>query len=346
MAYLRRDRRDGNRCVRFITCRVLHGLPFLAREVTKAVILGILARAQELFNIKICGFVFLGNHYHMIICGQAQSISPFMNYINGEIAKAFIKLTGNYKGKFWESRFKEQKLATPIDVLRMIVYMMLNPVKAGLVKHPSEYPGVLSFNLPREIETSWIRPSKLRRLSNDYNLDDDLQELKRLKKCADATYTLKIDLFAWKSCFDEKVDESLLTEMLEEELKKITQSKKCFIGAEALKTQRLDLNWITKNKSPTPFIICSDENLRKELIKDYKAFVAECRLAWQKLKAGEDGVKFPPGCYIPSIASQYFEKTFTDTKNNTNEINHLNSPLLLNSVNKPADLSKLDQSLP
>ena len=309
MGYLRKDRRDGNKCVRFVTCRVLHGLPFVARESTNKVILGILGRAQALYKIKICAFVFMGNHYHMIICGQAQNISPFMNYVNGEIAKAFRKLTGQYRGRFWESRFKEQRLATPHDVYRMILYIIINPVKAGLVRHPREYPGLISYNLSEETEVRWIRPSKLRQLPKTYNATRDLKELRRLIACSDASYTLKIDLFAWKSCFEEELDEALLFEMLDKELELENRARKSFIGAEKLKNQRLDKQWKTKKRLPTPFVICSDEHLRKDLIMDYRAFVAECRAAWQKLKAGETDVKFPVGCYIPSIASQFFNTT-------------------------------------
>jgi len=299
MAHNRRDRRMGNKCVVLVTNRVLYGLPFVPRKSVKQVLLGILAKAQNLYHVEICGFVFMGNHYHMVLKSKACKLSPFMNYVNGEIAKAFRRLTGRYRGKFWQGRYKEQKLATPIDVLRALAYIYSNPTRAGLVSHPKDYPGLISYNL-YQVQAHWTKPSKLKKLQNEYSTKTDEMDYLHVRKNFTASYVLRIEPFAWVRCFKERCDRSLLEKMLEEQL---NVNFERFLGSEKLINQRLDKHWEPKSKGKTPFIICHDEELRKILIADYRAFVAECRKAWELFKQGYQ-VTFPGGCYSPPQTSR------------------------------------------
>ena len=127
----RRDRRFGNSIVVHITNRTLKGLPFVMRPFMNVLLIGILARAQSLFGVQICHFVWMGNHFHIILAGRAKLISPFMCYLQGETAKMLKKLVpGFFESKVWAGRYKEQKLCTAGDVIDMIVYMYSNPARA------------------------------------------------------------------------------------------------------------------------------------------------------------------------------------------------------------------------
>lgn len=297
----RRDRRSGNWCVVHVTNRVIRGLPFVARQSVKEVILGILGRAQDKHPMHICAFLFMGNHYHMILAGKAHHLSPFMNFVDGEIPKAIQRLTGKFKGQFWQGVFKEQKLATPVDVERMIAYIYANPTKAGLVSHPREFPGLSSFGLDGAIPARWIRPSKLKRLFPRYSKYTEEKNFRHIRESYDTLYALKITPNAWTSFFDDAPSDGLFEVLLEEELK---TSHKTFLGARALMEQSLDKEWAPRKKSRTPFVICHDKNLRLRLIKSYREFVRLCREAWTSFKKGFTNVQFPKGCFIPPQLSR------------------------------------------
>ena len=288
----RKDRRSGNYCVVHVTNRVIEGLPFVARESVKDVILGIMARGQSMHPMHICCFLFMGNHYHMILAGKAHKLSRFMNYIDGEIAKSFQRLTGRYEGKFWKGRYKEQKLATPLDVARKMAYIYSNPIRAGLVSHPREYPGLSSYGQEGHIPARWIRPSRLKRLFPRYSRFTERKDYLHVRKNSERFYTLKVTHDGWVNFFDDELPRDFYKDLIQTEDRR-------YLGARALREQSLDREWKPKKRSRTPFVICHDKELRLSLIKSYKLFVEECKKAWELFKEGFSDVLFPRGCFMP-----------------------------------------------
>ena len=60
-----------------------------------------------------------------------------MGRLNEFIARAANK-EDNVKGRFWESRFKCQALLDEAAIAACMVYVDLNPIRAGLAPTPEE----------------------------------------------------------------------------------------------------------------------------------------------------------------------------------------------------------------
>lgn len=79
-----------------ITNRTVQGrFLFCPSRELNDVVLGILGRAQRLHPIRVCHVAVLSNHIHLLLdVDDAQQVSDFMEYVNGNLAREVNRLTG------------------------------------------------------------------------------------------------------------------------------------------------------------------------------------------------------------------------------------------------------------
>ncbi len=112
------------------------------------------------------------------------NISRFMANLNEYIARKANKEDG-CKGRFWEGRFESQALLDDTSVLRMICYVDLNPVRAGITDYPEHsdhtsikrrithgHDGLLQFKPERDSPGELIYPCLPISFENYLNLLD------------------------------------------------------------------------------------------------------------------------------------------------------------------------------
>ena len=304
-----RYRGEPNRLVLHVTNRTITGLPFVPKKFMEELIAGIMGKCQERFKVQLCHFLWMGNHYHMIVAGQAKQLSPFICQMQSEIAKMIMRLTPQYKGKVWARRFREQRLCTAIDVLEMITYLYVNPVKAKLVKHSREWTGLSSLKMyladSYKISVKWTPSRCLNPLREYVNIRNEIIPLKKLHSLPFTKYELEIKPNIWKRCFEESKEWSdeyiyeTLKEMIKEKEKEYENEK--FIGIEKVKKQSINKCYECTKRSNTPFLRCKINELRVELIKRYKYFCRKCREAGKEWRRGNVLAPYSCGAFRPSL---------------------------------------------
>jgi putative transposase len=105
----------------------------------KDLFLDIVRRAKRKYAFTIRNFCIMSNHIHFLIRpGEGENLSRIMQWILSVFAASFNRIFG-YLGHVWHDRFKSVVVATLRQFIAAFAYIADNPVKAGIVRRPSDY---------------------------------------------------------------------------------------------------------------------------------------------------------------------------------------------------------------
>jgi putative transposase len=99
-----------------------------------------LREAAKLFKVAIHAYVLMSNHLHLLASpADSVGLARMMQWV-GRYYVPYFNNKYQRTGTLWQGRYK----ATVIDSERYFMicsrYIELNPVRAGIVDHPADYP--------------------------------------------------------------------------------------------------------------------------------------------------------------------------------------------------------------
>jgi putative transposase len=101
---------------------------------------GWLADAAAEYGCAIHAYVLMTNHVHLLVTPASTDSLPrtmqslgrrYVRHVNGAYRRT---------GTLWEGRYRAAPIASEAHFLACCRYIELNPVRAGMVAHPREYP--------------------------------------------------------------------------------------------------------------------------------------------------------------------------------------------------------------
>lgn len=100
-----------------------------------------LFEAKKRYGLIILNYTVTSNHVHLLVADDAgrDVIPDSIKLIAGRTGQAYNQRKSR-KGAFWEDRYHATAVESGEHLLRCIVYIDLNVVRAGVVKHPAEWP--------------------------------------------------------------------------------------------------------------------------------------------------------------------------------------------------------------
>jgi REP element-mobilizing transposase RayT len=101
--------------------------------------LDVLDEARKLHNILIHGYCLMTNHYHLLIETPDGNISNAMRYVNGVYTQR-SNARNKTVGHIFQGRYKATLVERDEYLLELCRYIVLNPVRAGLVASPEDWP--------------------------------------------------------------------------------------------------------------------------------------------------------------------------------------------------------------
>jgi putative transposase len=92
------------------------------------------------YKVAVHAYVLMTNHVHLLMTPETEKgVSQLMQAL-GRYYVMYINKTYQRSGTLWEGRYKSTLVDSDNYFLLVSRYIELNPVRAGMVSHPAEYP--------------------------------------------------------------------------------------------------------------------------------------------------------------------------------------------------------------
>jgi len=282
------------------TCRTVHGrYLLLPTPELNEIIVGILARARQRFEVGVCAFVFLTNHYHLLLqVEDAQQLARFMSYVNSKLAREAGRLAG-WREKFWSRRYQAIVIShEDAAQTERLKYILSHGVKEKLVARPQEWPGVHALRALLEggpLEGLWFDRTQ------EYAARRRGKEFDRLQYATPESLCLS-PLPCWSHLSPSRQRERAADLVREIEAEAVAERERTGIeppGPAAIKAQHPHDAPNKPKKSPAPLFHAATKAARNALYEAYAWFVASFRAAAEKLKLGDLTASFPSGSFPP-----------------------------------------------
>jgi len=99
-----------------------------------------LFEAKKRFDLCILNYTVTSNHVHILVVDAGDRAIPrSMQLIAGRSGQEY-NARKNRKGAFWEDRYHAAAVQTSAHLMRCMLYIDFNMVRAGIVRHPSLWP--------------------------------------------------------------------------------------------------------------------------------------------------------------------------------------------------------------
>lgn len=265
------------------------------------IVVGILARAADRYEVEVCAFIFLSNHAHLLLVpADAEQLALFMGYVNGNLAKEAGRLHG-WRERFWGRRYQAIVVSDEETAqVARLRYVLENGCKENLVRRPADWPGVhtvdaLLSGLP--LRGVWFDRTA------EYEARRRGEHFGKYAYSEDRELALS-PLPVWKQLEPVEIRRrvaEIVTEIEAATRRRFRQTGISAFGRRRILRQDPHSGPERISRSPAPRFHADEWSVRRGLELAYHAFRVAYRQAADELKKGRIEVDFPRGCHLPRL---------------------------------------------
>lgn len=115
----------------------------------------LMGQAVKTYNWILYAYVLMPNHYHLFLQLVEETLSDGMRFLNGEYARLFNKRHRRV-GHLFQGRYKAHNVEEETYFLQVLRYLVLNPVRAGIVERPEQFEWSSHRAVIGEVDTPWV----------------------------------------------------------------------------------------------------------------------------------------------------------------------------------------------
>ncbi len=122
-----------------VTARGVDGTAIVGERDDALVFLRLLAAVVRRHALEMHALCLMTNHYHLVVEAARDALSAAMHRVNGIHAATFNR-RHRRRGHLFGDRFWTETIESEEQLHSTCRYVVLNPIRAGLCSHPSEWP--------------------------------------------------------------------------------------------------------------------------------------------------------------------------------------------------------------
>ena len=291
--------------VHFITNRCEQEMFLLrpAAEVNRLILFW-LAKAMFKYGdgIELYAFIFMSNHFHLLLKDTKGQLAQFMCYFQGNVAKS-LNRHHKRRGRFWFREYDDIIVSGEEEFFNRYAYTVGNPVKSGLVASAAMWRGVSSYSYTvknRPVEVTGINTTAYHEALR-YNREADPEDFKE-------SYTFKLTHPpAWR-CWSNEKRAQVLNGLLKGAAAKYRKDRnyKKPLGIKKVMKQNPFDSPRKPARSPRFKFFCFDKERLAELQEAYQLHVMHYRSCMQILFDSGNNlrraaqIKWPDWSYPPT----------------------------------------------
>jgi REP element-mobilizing transposase RayT len=115
------------------------GPVYLRQEAIARLVVESLFRGVDLGHYELGAFVLMANHVHVLL-RPLVAPSRLLQSLKGATARAANRVLGRTGESFWQRESYDHWVRDEREWARIAAYIVDNPVRAGLVSRPEDYP--------------------------------------------------------------------------------------------------------------------------------------------------------------------------------------------------------------
>lgn len=103
-------------------------------------LISVIKEKRDKYKFKFLEFVVMPDHYHCLITPATRyTTGDTLHHINGVFSQRFNKVTGQH-GRVIQPDYYDHAVSNELEYISIAEYIHNNPVKAGFVSEPEDYP--------------------------------------------------------------------------------------------------------------------------------------------------------------------------------------------------------------
>ncbi len=158
MARKNRTEIEDKNSIYHIIGKGVEGIDIFTDNVDRNKFLQLLQKMVNFHKVHLFSYALMDTHFHLLLKTEEANLSQAMQFLNSSYAHWF-NIRHIRKGHLFQDRYKSHLVLNFLYLYSVASYINLNPVEAGLVDSPEEYPwSSFQYFLPTQNQNKSVPP--------------------------------------------------------------------------------------------------------------------------------------------------------------------------------------------